>query len=223
MARKASYGTYNFAERKNRMVRGDAGYGIILHHKSLISYLASMKWKTLSSEYLINDQWFKVRKEKCITPQGKIVDPYYVYEFSTWVGALPVTEDGKIVMVRQYRHALGEECIEIPGGCVDDTDKDLEAAISREVLEETGYSFSSIEYLGRISPNPSTNSNLLHMYLARGGKKTAQQKLDGNEDIEVMELSIDELKQLLRENKIVQAMHVSCIVYALEKLGELTF
>jgi hypothetical protein len=61
------------------------------------------------------------------------------------------------------------------------------------------------------------------MYLARGGKKTAQQKLDGNEDIEVMELSVDELKQLLRENKIVQAMHVSCIVYALEKLGELTF
>lgn len=185
--------------------------------------MSELKWKVLSSEYLFNDRWFKVRKEVCETPQGKIVDPYYVYDFATWVGALPVTEDGKIVMVKQYRHALGETCIEIPGGCVDDTDKNLEDAISREVLEETGYSFASFEYLGRISPNPSTNNNLLHMFLAKGGKKVAKQQLDDNEDIEVMELSIDELKQLIRENKIVQAMHVSCIMYGLEKMGQIIF
>lgn len=183
----------------------------------------TMKWKTLSSEYIFNDRWFKVRKEKCETPGGKIVDPYYVYEFPTWVGAVPVTEDGKIVMVRQYRHALGETCIEIPGGCVDDTDNDFEAAIERELLEETGYAFTSIEYLGKISPNPSTNSNLLHMFLAKGGKKAAFQKLDENEEIEVVLLSIDELKQLLRENKIIQSMHVSCIMYALSRLKTLTF
>jgi 8-oxo-dGTP pyrophosphatase MutT (NUDIX family) len=185
--------------------------------------MKDMKWKTLSSEYLFNDRWFKVRREKCETPEGKIVDPYYVYEFATWVGAVPVTEDGKIVMVRQYRHALGETCIEVPGGCVDDSDKNLEAAISREILEETGYSFSSYEYLGKISPNPSTNTNLLHMFLAKGGTKVADQKLDENEEIEIVLLSIDELKQLLRENKIVQSMHLSCIMYALEKLGELSY
>jgi len=180
-----------------------------------------MKWKTLSSEYLFNDRWFKVRKEVCETPQGKIVDPYYVYDFFTWVGALPVTEEGKIIMLRQYRHALGEGCYEIPGGCVDDTDKNFEEAIARELLEETGFSFSSYEYLGGISPNPSANSNLLHMYLARGGKKIAEQALDENEEIEVLLLDIEELKQLLKENMIVQSMHVSCIFYALRKLGEL--
>ena len=58
------------------------------------------------------------------------------------VGAVPVTEDGKIIMVRQYRHALGETCIEIPGGCVDDTDADFKEAAARELLEETGYIFS---------------------------------------------------------------------------------
>lgn len=182
-----------------------------------------MKWKTLSSEYLFNDRWFKVRRDKCETPGGKIVDPYYVYEFSTWVGALPVTEEGKIIMVRQYRHALGETCLEIPGGCVDDTDTNVEYAVARELLEETGYSFTSFDYLGRISPNPSTNSNLLHMFLAKGGKKVGEQNLDENEEIEVVEMTLDELKQLLRENKIVQAMHVSCILYALEKLGELHY
>jgi len=182
-----------------------------------------MNWKILSSEYLFNDLWFKVRKDKCITPQGKIVDPYYVYEFPTWVTAVALTEDGKVVLEKQYRHALGETCIEIPGGCVDDTDSSLEEAIKRELLEETGYSFSSYEYLGKISANPSTNSNLMHMYLAKGGRKIASQELDHNEEIEIDLVSIDELKQMLRENKIVQAMHVTCIMYALERMGELKF
>jgi 8-oxo-dGTP pyrophosphatase MutT (NUDIX family) len=139
------------------------------------------------------------------------------------VGAVPVTEDGRIVMVKQYRHALGEVCIEIPGGCVDDTDKSLEEAVAREVMEETGYSFTSYEHLGKISSNPSTNSNLLHMFLARGGRYVRAQQLDGNEEIEVMLLTIPELKQLIRENRIVQAMHVTCIMYALERLGELKY
>jgi 8-oxo-dGTP pyrophosphatase MutT (NUDIX family) len=185
--------------------------------------MKELKWKTLSSEYLFNDRWFKVRKERCEMPGGKIVDPYYIYDFSTWVGALALTEDGRVVMVRQYRHAIGESGMEIPGGCVDDTDKTNEEAIARELLEETGYTFSSYEYLGRISPNTSTNSNVLHMFLAKGGKKIAEQNLDGGEEIEVILMSITELKQLLRENKITQAMHVSCILYALERLGELKY
>jgi ADP-ribose pyrophosphatase len=185
--------------------------------------MVEMKWKVLASEQIFNDRWFKVRKEKCLTPGGKIVDPYYVYDFPTWVAALPVTEDGKIVMIRQYRHALGETVLEIPGGCMDDSDASPELAIARELREETGYEFSSYEYLGPISPNPSTNSNLLHMYLARGGKKVAQQSLDENEEIEIVLVSVDELKQLLRDHKIVQAMHVSCIFYALDRLVELRY
>lgn len=181
------------------------------------------KWQTIYSEYLFNDKWFKVRKETYRTPSGKIVEPYYVYEFPTWVGIVPVTEDGRIVLIKQYRHAIGEVCIEIPGGCVDVTDKDLESAASRELLEETGYSFSSYDYLGKISPNPSTNTNFLHMFLARGGKKVAGQQLDANEEIEIIFVTIKELKELVRERKIIQSMHVSCILYALEKLGELSY
>lgn len=184
--------------------------------------MPDLKWKTLSSEYLFRDLWFTVRKDKCQTPGGKLVDPYYVYEFPTWVTAVPVTSEGKIIMVRQFRQALGEVCIEIPGGCVDDTDKDLEAAIARELLEETGYSFTSFEYLGKISANPSTNNNLMHMFLARGGTRIAEQQLDGNEEIEVGLYTIGEVKQMMKENRIMQSMHVSCLLYALEKMGEIT-
>jgi 8-oxo-dGTP pyrophosphatase MutT (NUDIX family) len=182
-----------------------------------------MKWKTLSSQYLFNDLWFKVRKDVCESPQGKIIDPYYVYEFTDWVTAFALTEDRKVVMVRQYRHAIGEECIELPGGCVDDTDKDLEESIARELIEETGYKFSSYEYLGKTSPNPSTNNNWMHMFLAKGGKKVDEQQLDGNEEIELELLSVAEVKTLLKENKIIQSMHVTCLLYALEKLNELKY
>jgi len=182
-----------------------------------------MKWQILSSEYLFNDLWFKVRKDVCKTPRGKIVEPYYVYEFPDWVTAVPLSDDGRIIMVRQYRHGLGETCIEIPGGCVDDTDTNLETAIKRELLEETGYSFSSYKYLGKISANPSTNNNLMHMFLAMGGKKVADQALDANEEIEVELFTIEEVKQLIKENKIIQSMHVTCILYALKELGELNY
>jgi ADP-ribose pyrophosphatase len=179
-----------------------------------------MKWKILSSELLFSDLWFRVRKDKCETPQGKIVDPYYVYEFPDWVTAFALTEDGNVILEKQYRHALGEVCIEIPGGVVDATDADYEAAIKRELMEETGYTFSSFEYLGKTSANPSTNSNLMYMFLAKGGKKVAAQDLDANEEIEVTLATIDEVKEMLRENKIIQSMHVTCMMSALSALGE---
>ncbi len=183
--------------------------------------MKDLRWKTLSSEYLYKAQWFTIRKDKCVTPENTIVDPYYVYEFPTWAAAVALTEDNKIIMVRQYRHALGETLFEIPGGCIDDTDNSWQEGIARELQEETGYSFSSYEYLGKVSANPSTNNNLLHMYLAKGGKKVAEQHLDPNEEIEVYLFSIDEVKQMLAENSIMQAMHVTCLYYAFAKLGVL--
>ena len=178
-----------------------------------------LKWETLSSEYLARETWFTVRRDTCKRSDGKIVNNYYVFEFPEWATAFAVTEEGKILMTRQYRHAINEVCIELPGGCVDATDKSYEDAIRRELLEETGYQFADVEPLGKISANPSTNSNLMHMFLATGGKKVKEQSLDDNEEIEIIELSFDELKQLIDENKILQAMHMSTIWYALRKLG----
>jgi len=182
-----------------------------------------LKWKKLSSEYLFKENWFTARKDRCIRADGKIIDPYYVFEFPEWVTALAVTEDEKILMVKQYRHALNEVCIELPGGCVDKTDNNFEDAIRRELLEETGYAFKTVHALGRISANPSTNSNLMHMFVATGGKKIQEQNLDENEEIEVLSLDFEELFQLLDEKRIVQAMHVTTIFYALRYLNKLNF
>lgn len=180
--------------------------------------MRDLKWKILKSEYLFKDLWFTVRTDTCKRPDGQIIEPYYVYEFPTWVSAVALTEDGKVIMERQYRHGLGEVAFEIPGGCVDDTDQSLEDAIARELLEETGYTFSKYEYLGKTCANPSTNNNWMHIFLATGGKRVSEQELDDNEDIEIHLMSLDEVKQLLQENKIIQSMHVTAFYYALQRL-----
>lgn len=211
MAWQTSCGAYNQFERTKKLVT--VNHLFIIH----------MNWKLLSSKNLFNDNWLTLRVDRCEKPDGKIIDPYYVYEFPNWVTAVALTKENKIVMVRQYRHALGETLFEIPGGCVDATDTTFVKAIARELLEETGYEFESYEFLGKTSANPSTNNNLMHMFLATGGVKVKEQQLDDGEDIEVLLLSIHEVKELIRSNQLLQSMHVTALLYALEKLGELNY
>jgi 8-oxo-dGTP pyrophosphatase MutT (NUDIX family) len=182
-----------------------------------------MNWKTLESTYLFRDNWLTLRADVCEKPDGTIIKPYYVYEFTNWVTAVPFTKDGKIIMIKQYRHALGDISIEIPGGCVDPGDTDFQTACARELREETGYVFDSFTYLCKTSANPSTNNNLMHIFLAEGGRWENAQQLDAGEDIEVLLLNVDEVKQLLKENKIIQSMHVTALMYAFEKLNLISF
>lgn len=182
-----------------------------------------MNWKILESNYLFKDNWLTLRADACEKPDGTIIKPYYVYEFTDWVTAVPFTKEGKIVMIQQYRHALGEVSIEIPGGCVDASDTDLQKACARELLEETGYVFDSYTYLCKTSANPSTNNNLMHIFLATDGTWQREQKLDDGEDIKLLLLSVDEVKEMLRENRIIQSMHVTALMYAFQKLKIIEF
>lgn len=182
-----------------------------------------MEWNILKSAYLFKDLWFTVRKDRCMRKDGRIIDPYYVYEFPEWVTAVALTADGRFIFERQYRHAAGITMMEIPGGCVDDTDQDLESAIRRELREETGYVFDTVEYLGKTSANPSTHSNWMHFYLAKGGRKASDQTLDQNEEIEIHLLDVQQVKNLLKEKQVFQSMHATALFYALEQLGELSY
>src|SRR5689334_2259168 len=167
-----------------------------------------MKWKVLESSYVFKDApWLTIRKDKCLTPGGKIIPSFYVNEYPDWANAFCLTKDRKVIMVKQYRHGIGEESIELPGGVVEEAES-IEEGMKRELLEETGYVFEKLEFLGNISANPSTTSNLMHMFLATGGEKIAEQNLDEAEEVEVLYMTIDEVKTLVREHKILQSLHV---------------
>lgn len=182
--------------------------------------MSDLNWKTCSSEYLHKGPWATLRSDKCEMPDGRVVEQYYVLEYPNWVNAVAITEDNKVLMVRQYRHAAQIVSLEIPGGVIDG-DESPEEAIKRELLEETGYQFDDIKELGIVYANPSTADNKTFAFLACGGKRVQEQKLDEHEEIVVEEYTIDEVKQLLMENKIMQSLHCTAIFYALVKLGEL--
>ena len=178
------------------------------------------KWEVLSSEYLVRAPWAVLRRDVCEMPNGQLVPEYYVLEYPNWVSVVGVTEDEEIILVKQYRHGVKESILEVPGGVIDEGEDSLTAA-KREMLEETGYEFNHFEKLCELFPNPATSTNKNTTYLATGGKKTQQQNLDPQEDIEVILASKDEVKRLLLANKFGQALHTSSLFYALLKIGEL--
>jgi len=179
-----------------------------------------LKWKTLSSKYLVKEKWATLRVDTCDLLNGKIKDDYYVLEYPNWVNAVALTEENKLILVRQYRHGADIISLEIPGGVIDG-DEAPEEAIKRELLEETGYSFSKAELISTAYPNPATATNVTYTYLLTGGIKTQDQALDEHEILEVEEYTIEEVKQLLLDNKIAQALHSTALFYGLIKIGAL--
>lgn len=179
-----------------------------------------MNWKKLSSEYISKHIYFTARKDVCKTPDGYIVDPYFVVELPTSVCAMALTENNEVLLAQQYRHPVEEILLEIPGGFVD-TGETSEKAIARELQEETGYAFSEFIFLGRVAANPGVLNNYTDLYLARGGKKTTKQKLDANEEIEIKLVPLEEVRSLLLKNEFKQAMHAACLFYAFNHLDSL--
>ena len=176
-----------------------------------------MNWKKISSSYLSNHIYFTARRDRCERQDGKIVDPYFVVELPACVCAMALTENNEVILVKQYRHPIEETLLELPGGFID-PGEDPEKALTRELLEETGYVFSSHTLLAKLTANPGVLNNYTHLFLARGGKKVTSQNLDNNEEIELGLFSQAEVRKMLRQNQIKQALHAACMFYAFEKL-----
>jgi len=179
-----------------------------------------MNWKKLSSKYLTKYIYFTAREDRCEMPGGQIVDPYFVVEMPESVCAMALTEDQQVILVKQYRHPIEETILELPGGFVDKGES-AETAVKRELQEETGYHFSAFYCLGRTAANPGVLNNHTTVFLATGGKKVAEQLLDHNEEIEIILYSLEEVKQMLMNSEIKQAMHSTTLFYGFHKLETL--
>ena len=164
-----------------------------------------MKWKTLSQKYLIEKPWLTARVDKVQLPTGVIIDEYYVLEYPDWVNVIAITEDGQFVMERQYRHGLGKTCFEIPAGVMEKGETPLEAA-KRELMEETGYGEGEWTNIMNVSGNSSTTNNIAHCFVAKGVKKISGQHLDSTEDLEIVLLSREQVKDLMVNDQIRQSL-----------------
>ena len=113
-----------------------------------------------------------------------------------------VADDGKILMVRQYRNALERETLEIPAGGLNGREEPTDQAAMRELQEETGYHTDHVELLTSIYTTVAFCNEKIDIYLARGLKDRGSQHLDEDEFINVEAYSVEELKQMIYDCKI---------------------
>ena len=121
------------------------------------------------------------------------------------MNVIAITEDGQFVMERQYRHGLGKTCFEIPAGVMEKGETPLEAA-KRELMEETGYGEGEWTNIMNVSGNSSTTNNISLCFVAKGVKKISGQHLDSTEDLEIVLLSRDQVKDLMVNDQIRQSL-----------------
>ena len=173
-------------------------------------------WRVTSSRIVLSDRWINVRADSCTTPRGAVLDPYYVLSYPDWVHVVALTDDDRIVLVRQYRHGAGQVSLELPSGGVDPRDPSTEAAARRELAEETGYTARSFRLVGIHSPNAATHTNRVHTYLAEGAAPHGGQSLDeGEEGMTVCPVTVQEIMSRLGDGSMIQLNHVASMLLAL--------
>ncbi len=174
-------------------------------------------WDVLSESTYEDFKIFSLKKSRRVNPRTNATIDFVRIDGLDWSNVIPITSDNQVVLIRQYRHGSDEFTLEIPGGCVE-AGEDPALSALRELEEETGYSSQSIEYLGKIRPNPALLSNYCHLYVARGVTIKGKQQLDDGEDIQVVLKPLDEVFAMVRRGEIAHAMVVSAFgLFALSR------
>lgn len=124
---------------------------------------------------------------------------------------VPVREDGKILMVRQYRNALDRYTLEIPAGKLDDPKEPTKECAYRELEEETGYRTETLEYLITVNTTVAFCDEKIDIYVARNLAES-KQNLDEDEEIEILACTIDELQEKILKGEITDAKTIAALM-----------
>ncbi|MGB9682231.1 MAG: NUDIX hydrolase [bacterium] len=154
--------------------------------------------KLIKSTYKFEGRLLKVRVDEVITPDNNVATREIVLHKGA-VAVLPIKE-GKVVLVRQYRHATGEILWEIPAGVIKEDEPPEEGAI-RELQEEVGLYPLNLIRLGEIFVSPGYSTEKIYLFYADRFKNNSLPK-DKDEFIETGEFSIEEFKKMITEGKI---------------------
>lgn len=182
-----------------------------------------MNWNILSTEYLVkHPPFFIARKDVCERPDGFLIPAYYVVELPPAALTFGITKEGKVLMIRQYRHPVNQVSLELPGGFVE-AGEDPAASARREMKEETGYEFETFTSLGKVAANPGVLNNFSYLFLATDGVKSEAINPDAQEDIRIELVELDQLIDYVLNQTIIQSLHLNACFYALLHLKKLRF
>lgn len=178
------------------------------------------KWEVLASKIVFESRWIRVRQDKVELPDGTVRSDYFVRETKRVVYAFALTESGKVILNNQYKHGVADFLKEIPAGMVEDGERP-EAAVKRELLEETGYAPKRVKLLAEFYGDPTGSNTKIWCYLATGCTKIAAPEHNPTEIIELEFVTIAKLKQYVKRGKINSQGSLAVILHGLAALGEL--
>lgn len=181
-------------------------------------------WIVDSEEALLESRVMTLMREDCHAS----IDPSKTHRFYTlrtrdWCNVIPVTEDGKVVLVRQYRVGTRLHTLEFPGGVVDHDGEGLAETALRELAEETGYAplpGARCIPLGQSQSNPAIFNNRVHSFIVGPVRRVSEQKLDPGEMIEVIEVPISDVPRLAESGEISHALMLVTFLHLVMRAPE---
>jgi 8-oxo-dGTP pyrophosphatase MutT (NUDIX family) len=173
--------------------------------------MASLRpWIVVDTEKVHDCKVFQLHCDRVRAPRSGEVHPYWRLEADSWVNVVPVTAEGQVVLVRQWRHGTRDFTLEIPGGIVDPGETPA-AAGARELLEETGYGRGELIPIGSLAPNPALFGNALHAFWARDVARVAEIATSGDEETEVELVPLADLDRRVRAGEIQHALSIAAL------------
>ena len=173
--------------------------------------------RQIESQTVYEGMIVNIRRDKAQLQNGSVV-PREVVVHTGGVGIVPLTDDRKVLMVRQYRYPMEEELLEIPAGKMSEGEEPLHCAI-RELSEETGCAAGKIIDLGATYPSPGFCSETLYLYLAMD-LQYGSMHLDEDELLSLEAVDIDELMKLIMANELPDSKSIIGIMKTKKFLDE---
>lgn len=167
-------------------------------------------WRRGARRSLLKTRIFEVTSVDYSHPTRRKDRDFLVIDAADWGIVVPVTADGQLVMVRQFRFGIGALSWELPGGIIEPGEEPV-AAVRRELAEETGYAGGEVHVLGSVHPNPAIFSNRCHVVAVTGVTRTVEVAWDADEEIEIATRPIDQVLAEARNGLLTHALMLSAL------------
>ncbi|HOJ14816.1 MAG TPA: NUDIX hydrolase [Deltaproteobacteria bacterium] len=173
------------------------------------------EWNRIGSRIAFRNKLVNVRLDTYHFLPNDIVKDFTVFELGDWVNVIPMTSQGLVVTIRQYRHGVMRETVEIPGGLISKEDAGPMEAALREMTEETGYTSREVIHIGTVEPNPAIQTNRCYTFLALDCLPDATQNLDPTESVRLELVHPDEVFRMIKDGTITHALVVAAFCHLL--------